>query len=302
MVHWACTIGRFAAHHNHKIRSLTVKTRQFTLFFLSVALGLAVVPSGCSPAPVPAAASSPAGPAQVVEGFYRWYAGQPGNPLAGGAYRSSEYLSPDFVQKVDGIIASFDGGGYDPFLCAQDVPGDFTVGEVAVADQVASVVVRQVWNPGTEYELVRDLRVGLLMEGGQWKIADVCCGAPAATMPEQAVEGFYGWYLEYVGVQGSGQMRNPLADGAYRSSPYLTPGAIQKVDRIVASFDKGGYDPFLCAQDVPASYALDQVVVSGEEASVVVHTSFEGHTFTVELQQVGGRWAISDVLCAERVL
>jgi hypothetical protein len=44
-----------------------------------------------------------------------------------GAYRSSEYLTPEFVRKVDEIVASFDKGGYDPFLCAQDISGEFTV-------------------------------------------------------------------------------------------------------------------------------------------------------------------------------
>jgi hypothetical protein len=90
---------------------------------------------------------------------------------------------------------------------------------------------------------------------------------------------------------------NPLSEGSYRSSPYLTAGLVQKVEAIVISFDRGGADPFLCAQDVPESYTLQDVVVSDDIARVVVRTSFPGHGFTVTLQQVDGGWKISDVLC-----
>ena len=251
-------------------------------------------------------------PEEVVRGFYDWYLGYIGdpaaeemrNPLVDGAYRSSEYLTEDFVQRVDEIIASFDKGGYDPFLCAQDIPRSFTVDEAAVSGEESTVVVHQLWNPGTEYESVRDVKVALQMGDGAWKIADVTCGVPESTSPmpegpmpvtpEGAVEGFYGWYLWYARKAG-----NPLADGAYRSSEYLSEAFVQQVDEIIASFDKGGYDPFLCAQDVPESFTLVEAAVSGDQASVVVQTSFEGHAFTVELSEADGRWAISDVVCAE---
>jgi hypothetical protein len=72
---------------------------------------------------------------------------------------------------------------------------------------------------------------------------------------------------------------------------------VQKVDAIVAAFDKGGFDPFLCAQDVPQSFSFDEPIVSGDIARVVVRTSFEGHAFTVALLRESGAWKISDVLC-----
>jgi hypothetical protein len=116
---------------------------------------------------------------------------------------------------------------------------------------------------------------------------------PIPVTPEGAAAGFYSWYIWYAREVG-----NPLVDGVYRSSEYLTEGFVQKVDGIIASFDKGGYDPFLCAQDIPESFTVDEALVSGDRASLVVHTSFEGHTFVVEAEQVNGRWAISDVICA----
>jgi hypothetical protein len=62
---------------------------------------------------------------------------------------------------VDEIIASFDKGGYDPFLCAQDIPGGFTIEKAVVSGDQASVVMHEIWNPGTQYELVRDVTVVL---------------------------------------------------------------------------------------------------------------------------------------------
>jgi hypothetical protein len=112
------------------------------------------------------------------------------------------------------------------------------------------------------------------------------------------VQGFYDWYLNSSAyVEHTGERLNPLVDGGYRSSPYLTEGLMQKVGAIVAAFDKGGFDPFLCAQDVPESFSHEEPVVSGDIARVVVHTSFEGHAFTVALLREGGAWKMSDVLC-----
>jgi len=95
-----------------------------------------------------------------------------------GAYRSSEYLAEEFIQKVDGIIASFDKGGYDPFLCAQDIPGEFTIEKAVVSGDQASVVMHEIWNPETQYESIHDVKVALQMVDGQWKIADVICLIP----------------------------------------------------------------------------------------------------------------------------
>lgn len=113
--------------------------------------------------------------------------------------------------------------------------------------------------------------------------------APEKVLAEAAAEAFYEWYADYPG--------NPLVDRAYQTSDLLTEGLVEKVDQILASFEKGGYDPFLCAQDVPSSFIVGEATVDGDRASLVVHTSFEGHAFTVELQKLEGRWLLSDVIC-----
>jgi hypothetical protein len=69
------------------------------------------------------------------------------------------------------------------------------------------------------------------------------------------------------------------------------------VDGILAGFDGGGYDPILCAQDVPTGVSVVAETVEGQEATVEVESSFEGHGLTVRLAQEGGYWAITGVTC-----
>lgn len=254
-------------------------------------LVLLTLAAGCTPTPAPVAPANPgASPASIVESFYNWYLGGQGSVLAERSYRQSEFLTPLFVQKVDGILDSFTQGGYDPFLCAQDIPGQVTADPAVIAGGEAKIVAHLAWNPGSEYEMVRDLTILLRQVDGQWRIDNVLCGgAPAAEPPERAVAAYYRWYLDYAG--------NPLVDRAYRQSEYLTAGLVEKVDGILDAFEGSGYDPFLCAQDVPESLSAETVAGMLAEASVLVRTSFEGHEFTVALVLVDGRWLLDDVLC-----
>jgi hypothetical protein len=147
-----------------------VKNRRSGFLILCLVAGLSVLLSGCTP--VFAASKRPD---KVVESFYRWYLSYPSNALSDGAYRSSEHLTEQFVERVDGILASFDRGGYDPFLCAQDIPESFAVDEAVVSGSRAHVVVHETWNGGTQYELVRDITVQLRLSDRQWRIVDVVC-------------------------------------------------------------------------------------------------------------------------------
>jgi hypothetical protein len=272
----------------------------------------AVVLSGCSPTPA-LSEGLPGAPQEagaVVESFYSWHLSYPGNSMADGAYRTSEYLTGEFVAEVDELVASFDRGAHDPFLCAQDIPETFSLDEAVVSGEEATVVVHEVWNVGTVYEMVRDVDVSLSLVDGQWKIDGIACPVatpqspvpegPLFTEPEGPVSAFYSWYLWYAREVG-----NPLVDGAYRSSEYLTGEFVAEVDELVASFDRGAYDPFLCAQDIPETFSLDEAVVSGEEATIVVHevwnagTEFETvHDVEVSLHLLDGRWMLVDIECA----
>ncbi len=153
----------------------------YKLLVLSAVVLLSVALTGCGSGAAPSEAEAAAvGPKETVERFYEWYTDYPGNVVADKAYRSSETLTKEFVEQVDALIASFDQGGYDPFLCAQDIPGDmrFEAGVMGGEGKEASVVVHEVWNPGSEYELVHDLTVKLVLVDGKWLISDIVCPAP----------------------------------------------------------------------------------------------------------------------------
>lgn len=260
-------------------------------WIFGIGLVIVMVAGGLAYAGVTAAPNRNGGtPAQVTANFYDWYLGYIGegetrqNPLVDGAYRSSEYLAGDFIAEVDAIVTGFDRGGYDPFLMAQDVPTSVTVGE-AVIDGDAAYVPVETSFPG------HALTVGLMRLDGRWQITSI---APA---PEMVVSSFYGWYLWY--IDGGEAMRNPLVDGAYRDCGYLTEGFVTEIDQTLASFDNGGYDPLLMAQDVPERVTVVEATAEGAEAQVKV-AMFWGNNpapseRTVNLTLVDGNWKIASV-------
>lgn len=89
--------------------------------------------------------------------------------------------------------------------------------------------------------------------------------------PAEVTAAFYTWYLDYIGQTGSEDMRNPLVDQAYQGHPLLSEALVQEVDALLASFDRGGYDPFLLAQDIPQDFSVDPGVAPG---TAVVHLQF----------------------------
>ncbi|MGI6207952.1 MAG: hypothetical protein ACOYEW_07025 [Anaerolineae bacterium] len=114
--------------------------------------------------------------------------------------------------------------------------------------------------------------------------------------PAETVEAFYAWYLDYIGDPATGEFRNPLADRAYRDSAYLAPEFIAEVDALLDSFEGGGYDPFLMAQDVPTEIHVGEAMVAGDMATVPVTTSFPGHSLEVTLAKgTDGVWQITDI-------
>ena len=113
--------------------------------------------------------------------------------------------------------------------------------------------------------------------------------------PEQTAEAFYAWYLDQFGDPAAGALNRP----DYHKSQQLTDSFIEHIDELLADTEsKSGYDPFLCAQSLPAEVAADDAFIHGERASVVMRTNFEHHYFTVDLQQVSDdEWKIGNVTC-----
>ena len=299
---------------------------QFLLFSLLMGLLLA----GCTAvtdtdtaaapeqesAPVMAAPESLT-PQQVTTNFYNWYLDLAGdradgsfvNPLVSGVYRDSDYLSPAFIAQVDEM--SMDGFGFDPFLLAQDVPVSFEVQETTadgatatVGGATATVDVHFYWGGNPEPSL---RTVHLIQTDGRWLIDSLSMEMAETAMPaapetaEGVAAAFYTWYLDYMGDRASDTFRNPLVDQAYHDAPYLTASFIGHVDDLLAEMraqDMGGYDPFLCAQDIPTEVTPDVAFVRDGAASVVMRSSFPNHMLTVDLRPEGRSWVIGNITCA----
>jgi len=254
------------------------------LVVVAVVVGLLVAGIG------PAEATEEVAPEEVVTGFYESYLGYIGegertqNPLADRAYRTSEFLSDGFVAEVDALLDSFEGGGYDPFLLAQDVPTSVEVGEAIVSGATAAVPVE------TSFE-GHGLLVTLELVDGEWKIDGV------RRAPEMVVRDFYRWYVD--AFERDGEMRNPLAEGAYQERPELSAGFKAEIEETLASFDKGGYDPILLAQDVPVEIRVGEAEITGDEAEMTVQLFWGGNPTpserTVTAKLIDGEWKIAGV-------
>jgi hypothetical protein len=146
-----------------------------------------------------------------------------------------------------------------------------------------------------KYWLIGLLVAALLVAAAGYGILRTA--SQASTLgPAEVVDAFYGWYLDYIGDRASDTFRNPLRDGAYRTSPYLAPEFVTTVDELIAGFEHGGYDPFLLAQDIPTEVNVGEAVVTGKTATVPVSTSFAGHHFTVTLAlETDENWLITAI-------
>ena len=234
-------------------------------------------------------------PEQVVQDFYTWYLdyiGDPAsgnfqNPLVDKAYHNSDYLTASFAQHIDDVLAGFEGqSGYDPFLCAQAIPTVINTDGVFQHGELASVIVR------TNF-IHHYMTVDLIKNGNKWNIMNITCGFS----PEGTAQAFYTWYLAYIGDRTSGEMHNPLVDGAYRESGFLSDAYILELDSLTA----GGIpaDPILMAQDIPHDFSVDPGV---DENTAIVHLQFGSETvrhLKVSMVSELGAWKINSISLIE---
>ena len=115
--------------------------------------------------------------------------------------------------------------------------------------------------------------------------------------PDAVVKEFYDSYLEMVSDPTSENFQNPLVNRGYTDFEALSPKFIVQVDELLASFEFGGYDPFLCAQNIPEAIQVDKVQTTKDTAEIKVSSSFENHQFTVLMKLVEGTWLINDIKC-----
>jgi hypothetical protein len=126
---------------------------------------------------------------------------------------------------------------------------------------------------------------------------------PSPTTPPpgaaETVAEFYGWYVSYPG--------SVVVDGAYRDNeilrPYLSDEFVESIDALRSTFaGRGDYDPFLCAQDIPARFEYAVEYEDGQTAQVRVSRTFDGssqpYDMLVDLARRDDRWQIVETHCA----
>lgn len=151
--------------------------KDIPVFIALMTIGVAFVVYQCQQQQV-----ASLGPSQVVQNFYtEWisYSGEPPtrNPITDRIYQTSGYVTDSLVKQLDETIESFEGGGYDPVLCAQDRPESFSVQPAVVKGETAEVTVREDF-----YGEIKDVKTELVLQDNSWKIDKIICTPQAETV------------------------------------------------------------------------------------------------------------------------
>lgn len=121
--------------------------------------------------------------------------------------------------------------------------------------------------------------------------------AQARSEPTEVVNSFYSWYLASMQFDPEAGERKLPTEAEIEARPELSNELLSRRLEVLASFgDVGGYDPLICAQDVPTDFQSELLELSEEEALVRVTTSFEGHSFSVRLVPAEN-WQMAQVIC-----
>lgn len=133
--------------------------------------------------PAPTDTRVAAGAQETLELFYDNYLSYPANALARRAYRDhpslAPYLHPDWISEVDAILAGFEMGGYDPFLCAQALPIDLQIEPLETRSDRARYVLQGDFGGSSGPPFQVELTVG---DSG-WQITSIVCNPPGQPMP-----------------------------------------------------------------------------------------------------------------------
>ncbi|MBN1429360.1 MAG: DUF3828 domain-containing protein [Anaerolineae bacterium] len=125
-------------------------------------------------------------PIDTLAAFYGAYTNYPGNPLVTRAYKDNstlrQYMTDDLVTGIDEILASFDpqGGGYDPFVCAQDRPPEFSFETLETSGSQATIRAYAGF-PGTP---ATRIDVEMIRENDRWLIDTITCLGSESSVPQ----------------------------------------------------------------------------------------------------------------------
>lgn len=128
--------------------------------------------TGCGDETVATETSVIETPEQVVLRFYTFLQSYQGNYLATDAYKYNGSLTENFKAQISAEVAGFLNGGYDPLICAQDIPASFEVGTAVVYADTAIVKLDQTFDSGE-----KTISIELTKQNDTWKISAVKCNA-----------------------------------------------------------------------------------------------------------------------------
>ncbi len=121
-----------------------------------------------TPPPIDIPSSAGLGPEEIVETFPRWYVEYPGHAIHDGAVGRTGYLTDDYPDRLEEIVAGYDLGSADPILCAQDYPTSIRAQPAVITGDEAVLHVT------SDFPNHR-LEVHLTSVEGQWRIRQVYC-------------------------------------------------------------------------------------------------------------------------------
>jgi hypothetical protein len=131
----------------------------------------------------------------TVKAFYQEWVSYKGNPIVDRIYQNSDYITKEYSQKLDQIIDSFTVAGFDPVLCAQDIPSDIYLGKVAKKGDTAVIALEEKFSGG--YKIVEYV---LEQEDNKWQIMDIVCnegqaGENSSNVASPAIQNLVGEYI-----------------------------------------------------------------------------------------------------------
>ena len=254
-----------------------------------------------APFVVPAPEEAPP-PEAVVEAFFGEYLAAGG--FGAGAHQNSPYLHPVFVaalaeQERQWQAAEIPLDRYDPLIQGLAIGGDppapvVTAGATSIVADQAEVQARRDWDGPRALPLTVSLQ---RTPAGAWQIVDVSSEVRPLSTTTLALEGAL-WNREE--TPAGLVARIYTAALAYAGDP---AGARQVGERL--GLPVAAEAITFCAKESPLGISVDGYHVqpapggSGTIASALVHTTFAGHAFTVDLAQTEDGWAVTGVTCGD---
>lgn len=122
-----------------------------------------------------------------------------------------------------------------------------------------------------------------------------------SSSPEKTVKDFYSFWMSY-SENNSGA--SPVLERAYIGREDVTDFFVEITNSLIDSFGEGpGYDPVLCAQEIPQNIDFGQAYVSDDYAEIIIAEDFWGHEREVKviLRLIDKKWKINEIICIEKL-